>query len=137
MEYLVGIFTAVALAVFARTSGFEKDRSFYPTVLIVIGFLYVVFGTIDGRFSVILIELFFALVFSSAAVIGYRTSCLIVAGGIAMHGVFDFVRHFFIEDKGVPVFWAGFCGSVDVLLGLYVWFFVCRQQTYVKSGESA
>ncbi len=136
MEYLVGILTAVALAGFARSSGFEKDRSFYPTVLIVIGFLYVVFGAIDGRVSVILIELIFAFLFASIAVVGYKNNGVIVAGGIALHGVFDFVRYFFIEDKGVPVFWAGFCGTVDILLGIYVWF-VCRKQNYVSAGDAA
>ena len=136
MEYLVGILTAVALAGFARSSGFEKDRSFYPTVLIVIGFLYVVFGAIDGRVSVILIDLIFAFLFASIAVVGYKNNGVIVAGGIALHGVFDFVRYFFIEDKGVPVFWAGFCGTVDILLGIYVWF-VCRKQNYVSAGDAA
>ncbi len=137
MEYFVGVFTAVAIAVFARTSGFEKDRSFFPTVLIVIGFLYVLFGAIDGRVSVLLIELVFALIFSGAAVLGYRNSCIIVAGGIALHGVFDFVRHFFIENAGVPLWWAGFCGSIDILLGIYVWFFVCRNQNLLKVEGAA
>ena len=120
MEYLVGIVSAVVLAVFSRFSGFEKDRSFYPTVLIVIGFLYVLFGAIDGRMSVVLTELVFALVFSSIAVFGYSKSCRIVGFGIAAHGVFDFVHALLIEDAGVPIWWPGFCGAIDIMLGLYV-----------------
>lgn len=120
MEYLVGVVSAVVLAVFARASEFEKDRSFYPTVLIVIGFLYVLFGAIDGRMSVILTECVFALVFSSIAVFGFSKCCRLVGIGIATHGVFDFVHMQFIEDAGVPVWWPGFCGAIDIVLGVYV-----------------
>lgn len=126
MEYLVGASGAVALAVFARLSGFERDRSFYPTVLIVIGFLYVLFGAIDGRASVVLIEITFALFFSGIAMLGFSNGCWIVGAGIAGHGVFDFVRQFFIENAGVPVWWPGFCASIDVLLGIYLAAFACR-----------
>ena len=133
MEYIVGISTAVALWVFGRVSGFEKDRSFYPTVLIVIALLYVLFATLDGRYSVVLIESAFALIFIGAAIAGYYRSCLIVAAGITAHGVFDFVHYFLIEDRGVPIWWPGFCGTVDVLLGAFVAFFVCRSGTVEAS----
>ena len=129
MEYVIGVLTAVALAVFGRVSGFDKDRSFYPTVLIVIGLLYVLFATLDGRYSVILVEFAFALIFIGAALAGYWKSCLIVAAGIAAHGVFDFVHYLFIEDRGVPIWWPGFCGTVDILLGAFVAFFVCRKSS--------
>jgi hypothetical protein len=129
MEYLVGIIVAIALAVFGRVSGFDKDRSFYPTVLIVIAFLYVLFAAIDGRPSVVLVEFSFAMVFSSIALAGYRSACWIVAVGIAGHGVFDFLHQFFIEDRGVPVWWPGFCGTVDVLLGVFIGYFVCGKSS--------
>ena len=127
MEYIVGIFAAVALVIFGRVSGFEKDRSFYPTILIVIGLLYVLFATLDGRLWVVLLESVFALVFICAALAGYWKGCLIVAAGIAAHGVFDFVHYLFIEDRGVLIWWPGFCGTVDVLLGALVAFFICRK----------
>lgn len=127
MEYVIGISTALATGVFGRISGFEKDRSFYPTILIVIGLLYVLFATLDGRVTVVLAEAAFASIFIAAALAGYRKSCLIVAAGIAAHGIYDFLHPFLIEDKGVPVWWPGFCGSVDVLLGAFVAFFVCRR----------
>jgi hypothetical protein len=47
------------------------------------------------------------------------TSSLIDFGeaGIAGHGVFDFVHHSFVENPGVPVWWPGFCATVDLILG--------------------
>lgn len=39
---------------------------------------------------------------------------------IVAHGLFDLVHHTMIEDAGVPDWWPGFCGSLDVVLGLWV-----------------
>ena len=36
MPYVVGIVLSVGVAVFARSVGFDRDRAFYPTVMIVI-----------------------------------------------------------------------------------------------------
>ena len=39
MEYLVAVILGLVVAGFAATSGFDRDRAFYPTVLIVVGVL--------------------------------------------------------------------------------------------------
>lgn len=36
------------------------------------------------------------------------------------HGLFDFVHHLLIANPGMPPFWPGFCGSVDVALGAWM-----------------
>jgi hypothetical protein len=36
MEYTIGIILGLAIAAAATVVGFDRDRSFYPTVLIVI-----------------------------------------------------------------------------------------------------
>jgi hypothetical protein len=36
MPYVVGIVVSLGVALFARRVGFDRDRAFYPTVLIVI-----------------------------------------------------------------------------------------------------
>lgn len=40
--------------------------------------------------------------------------------GIVAYGLFDLVHYTMIEDAGVPDSWPGFCGSLDVVLGLWV-----------------
>ena len=42
MEYLVALILGLVVAGFATTSGFDRDRAFYPTVLIVICVLLLV-----------------------------------------------------------------------------------------------
>lgn len=120
MEYLIGVISAVIIALTGKFTKFEKDSSFYPTVLIVIAFLYVLFAVLDGRREVIIVEIVFALVFSLIALIGFKKSELLVGAGIAAHGLFDFFHHLLVNDAGVPGFWPGFCLSIDLLLGLYI-----------------
>jgi ABC-type Fe3+ transport system permease subunit len=50
MPYVVGIVLSLGVALFARRVGFDRDRAFYPTVLIVIASYYVLFAAIGkGR----------------------------------------------------------------------------------------
>ena len=41
MPYLIGIVLSVGVALFARCVEFDRDRAFYPTVLMVIASYYV------------------------------------------------------------------------------------------------
>jgi hypothetical protein len=48
MEYLIGFILATATIGLATGIGLARERSFYPTVLIVIGSYYVLFGGWPG-----------------------------------------------------------------------------------------
>ena len=47
-----GVVTAAVIAAFERATGFDRYRSFYPTVLVVIAPLNVLFGVADGALAV-------------------------------------------------------------------------------------
>lgn len=115
MAWLVGSVLAVGVALFARLVGFDRDRAFYPTVLVVVGALYVLFATMAENPSGIMLEVPFFVLFAALAVIGFKTSMWWVVGGLALHGLFDFVRQSWLPGSGVPSFWPAFCGSYDVV----------------------
>jgi hypothetical protein len=48
MPYVVGIVLSIGVALFARSVGFDRDRAFYPTVMIVIASYYVLFAVMSG-----------------------------------------------------------------------------------------
>ena len=54
------------------------------------------------------------------AVAGFKGSYWLVVAALVGHGVFDFVRHFFIDNPGVPQWWPGFCLASDVVFGAWV-----------------
>ena len=47
MPYAIGIVLSLSVALFASRVGFDRDRAFYPTVLIVIASYYVLFAAMS------------------------------------------------------------------------------------------
>jgi hypothetical protein len=117
LEYLVGLILSLAVAGFATLVGFDRERSFYPTVLIVIASYYVLFALMGASGQTLLIEIVVAGVFLLFAVLGFKRNLWLVVAAIVGHGVFDFVHHFLIENPGVPHWWPGFCMVFDVIFG--------------------
>jgi len=117
---LVGVLSAVAIAALARSTGFDRDRSFYATVLVIIPSYYIVFAVMGGSRQALVWELAAAVAFSTVAILGALHLPLLVGVGIVAHGLFDLVHYMMIQDAGVPDWWPGFCGSLDVVLGLWV-----------------
>lgn len=136
MEYLIGIFLALGISVGATVIGFDRERSFYPTVLIVIAFLYALFAITAGSTHALLLELLPSALFVIAAVSGFKTSLWWVVAGLVGHGFFDFVHGHFISNPGVPVFWPGFCGTYDVVAGAYLAFLLKRSKVSAEPALS-
>lgn len=120
MEYAIGALLGLAIAAAATVVGFDRDKSFYPTVLIIIATYYALFAVMAGAYEVLTIELLVAGGFLLVAIGGYRTSLWAVAVGLVAHGVFDYCHDSFIENAGVPSWWPGFCLAVDVTLGAWL-----------------
>ncbi|MBS1793293.1 MAG: hypothetical protein JSS81_05535 [Acidobacteria bacterium] len=115
MPYLVGVVLAVAVAIFARLVKLDRDRAFYPTVMIVIALLYGLFGVIGGSDRALAAESVFILAFVAASVVGFKRNLWIVAAALFAHGVFDFFHGLVISNPGVPLWWPMFCGTYDVV----------------------
>ena len=120
MEYAIGVALAMGVAGMAAGIGLDRDRAFYPTVLIVVGSLYVLFAVMGASDRVVMLEVLGAAVFLVIALVGFKTSMWLVAAGLAGHGVFDFIHSSLIANPGVPAWWPGFCGAYDVAAGAFL-----------------
>lgn len=120
MEIIIGIVAATAIGLFGTVVGFDKERSFYPVVLIVIACLYLLFAAIAGSTQSFMAEAVPALVFIVMATLGFRKNAWIVVAGLALHGVFDFFHHGVIHNPGVPAWWPGWCLAYDVVAAAYL-----------------
>jgi hypothetical protein len=120
IAFITGVGLALVLAIFGKLTGYEKDRSFFPTLLIVIASYYLLFAILDGSVSTILIEIAVAAFFIVLAIWGSYQFPLIVGAGIALHGIFDFMYGYFYLNNGVPVWWPAFCAGIDIPFGLWV-----------------
>ena len=119
MEYVIGIVLGLVVTGGATAIGFDRERVFYPAVLIVIAAYYVLFATMDGSAAVVIKESLVAGGFLLVAVIGFKTRLWIVAAAIVAHGIFDVFHHLLIDNQGVPDWWPGFCMAIDVTAGIY------------------
>ena len=110
MPYLVGVVLALAVGAFATIVGLDRDRAFYPTVMIVIAFLYGLWAVLGESMAALMSESVGMILFVSAAVIGFKRSLWIVAIALAAHGIYDFAHPALFINPGVPAWWPAFCG---------------------------
>ncbi len=120
MAYLIGVVLALAVAAYATALGLDRDRAFYPTVLVVVAAYYVLFAAMGGSGRVMIVELVIMAVFVVAASVGFRRSLWLVAAGLTAHGVMDLFHQHLVANSGVPAWWPAFCMSYDVVAGGYL-----------------
>jgi len=114
LPYVVGVVLSITVALFARRVGFDRDRAFYPTVLIVVASYYVLFAVMSGSVETVLLESIIMTLFTVAAVAGFKTSAWIVVAALAGHGAMDAVHGHIVANAGVPTWWPAWCLAYDV-----------------------
>ena len=120
MEYLIGLLLALAVAGLAAFIGWDRDRSFYSTVLIVIASYYVLFAVMGASRRILWIEIAIAFGFLLSAILGFKRNPWLIAAAMVGHGIFDFLHHLFIANPGVPSWWPGFCLAFDAVFGAFL-----------------
>lgn len=135
MEYVIGVCMALMVAVGATLTGFDRDRSFYPTNLVVIASTYDLFAAIGGSPEAFAIDALVQAVFIGVSVIGFRTNLWLVAAGLLAHGMLDLVHGHLINNPGVPAWWPAFCMSYDVAAAAYLGLRLLRSGTEGLMGR--
>lgn len=120
MAILVGAVLALAVGLWATLVGLDRDRAFYPTVMVVIASYYALFAVMGGSLPALAIESLAMLAFVGASVAGFKSSLWLVVAALAGHGVFDVIHGWFIANPGVPAWWPGFCLAYDVVAAAYL-----------------
>ena len=122
MAYLIGVGLALAVSLMARIVGLDRDRAFYPTVMIVIAFLYGLFAVMSGSMPALGMESLPIAAFLLVTILGFKLNLWVVVGALFAHGVFDVFHGHFITNPGVPVWWPTFCSTYDITAaGYLVW----------------
>jgi hypothetical protein len=128
MGYVVGLALAIVVGAFASLVRLDRDRAFYPTVMIVIATYYLLFAATAGSLEVLAREAIPVGAFVLVAVLGFRHSLWLVVAALLGHGAFDLVHGHVISNPGVPMWWPSFCLAYDVAAGLYLaWLLLTRR----------
>ena len=126
MEYLIGAGLALTVGVCATLTGFDRDRAFYATVLLVVAAYYDLFAAMGRSPEAFALEALALLGFAAVAVVGFKTNLWIVAGGLFGHGMFDLVHGHVISNPGVPLWWPMFCMTYDIMAAGYLGWLLLR-----------
>lgn len=118
MSFAIGIAMALVICLAARLVGFDRDRAFYPILLIAIASYDLVFASLTQDIGVIAAECLLAFVFIVMAVLGFSKWPLLVVLGLAGHAAADVVHPHLIGNSGIPGWWPGFCAGFDVAAAL-------------------
>ena len=120
MEYIVGITLALFFCAAAAGLGMDRERVFYPAVVMAVASYYLAFAVVDGRNGVMLSEVAIAAVFIAGAVAGFKLNPWIAVVALGGHGVMDAFHDHLVHNIGVPKVWPGFCMSFDVTAAVIV-----------------
>jgi hypothetical protein len=128
MEYLVGAGLALAVSLFATLVGLDRDRAFYPTLLMVIASYYALFAVMGAAPGALARESVAIAGFLLVSIVGFKHNPWVLVGGLCAHGLFDFSHAYLIANSGVPAWWPGFCLTYDVAAGTYLAWRLSRSQ---------
>ena len=135
MPYLTGIVLALMVSGLATLIGLDRDRAFYPTLLVVIASYYVLFALMGGSGHALVVETLVMTGFLLVALIGFKKNLWLVVAALAAHGIFDFFHGRIVANPGVPAWWPAFCLTYDVTAAAFLaW--LLRRRDPKPSGSS-
>lgn len=120
MAYLIGIGLALAILLSVRLVGLDRDRGFYPTVMIVIALLYGLFAVMGGSMRALGLESVAMTGFIFVTILGFKRNLWWVVGALFAHGVYDFFHGHLFLNPGVPAWWPQFCSAFDIVAAAFL-----------------
>lgn len=135
MTFLVGMILALSIGLLASLIGLDRDRAFYPTVIIVIASYYALFAVMGSSVEVLVLEAVPIAVFVVASLAGFKYSLWLVVTALVAHGVFDVSHGQLISNPGVPAWWPSFCLGYDVVAGLYLAWLLKTNRLHARANN--
>ncbi|MEP7066616.1 MAG: hypothetical protein ABI889_11325 [Gemmatimonadota bacterium] len=137
LPLLIGIALALAVSAYAAWIGLDKDRAFYPAVLLVVASYYVLFSVMGANTRTTIQEILLAMIFLLAASIGFRRNLWIVAAAIAAHAILDAFHGAVVSNPGVPAWWPAFCSAFDLTAAAFLAFVLRRAPARSRPRDRA
>lgn len=114
-----------------RAHRLEASAWGYPAFLATFPAWYWGFALLASDLAALWNELLAGVVFIAIARLAAwrraRATLWLLAAGYVGHAGYDVLHDRLVANAGVPAWWPEFCGSVDVLLGLYVAWLAIRR----------
>ena len=124
---ITGIVIAFYVVIRFRKTRLEKKKWVYPAFLATFPMYYWAFAIYASDYDALVNELVVGVGFLVIALVAYKfnsfISLVLLAIGYMAHAGYDVIHNSLFYNPGTPVWWPEFCGSVDVLIGIYLLYF--------------
>ncbi|MEJ2141467.1 MAG: hypothetical protein P8Y24_03780 [Gammaproteobacteria bacterium] len=121
---IIGLIIVAYVIVRFKKTRLEKTKWAYPLFLASFPLYYVAFSIYGNDLVALWKELIVGIIFFFIAYIAYKShrklSFVLVGIGCILHVVYDLYHDVFFINTGTPDWWLEFCGSIDLVLGLYL-----------------
>lgn len=135
IAFITGSVLALSVGLLATFIGFDRERAFYPTVMIVIASYYVLFALMTDSNNFPLIEIAVFAAFSLASIYSFLHSIWLVVFMLVGHGILDLVQTKTNTSSGVPVWWPEFCSSYDFVAAAFLAIRLKKYRAYTKNDR--
>lgn len=119
-----GIILTILIIFRFRATRLEKTPWAYPLLLASFPVYYFAFAIYSKDLNVLFIEVLTGSVFFCIAYAAFQSKqtqlYLAVAIGCFLHAIYDYYHDALFINDGTPGWWAEFCGTIDLLLGIYL-----------------
>jgi peptidoglycan/LPS O-acetylase OafA/YrhL len=123
----IGIITAILIIWHFKRRKLEKSKLPYPILLATFPLYYFVFALYSSDYVALYKEIGVGFIFLVLALLAIKSnrkaSSLLVAIGCIAHGIYDAYHNMLFINNGTPSWWLEFCGSIDIILGIYLIYF--------------
>lgn len=126
---------ALTVSGLATLVGLDRDRAFYPTLLLVIASYYVLFAVMGGSGYALVMETLVMTGFLLVAVVGFKKNLWLVVAALAAHGIFDFLHGHVVANPGVPAWWPAFCLAYDITAAAFLAWLLRRSRSVTAASK--
>ena len=137
---VIGLAVVSYVIIRFKKKRWEKTKWAYPLFLASFPFFYFAFAIYVADFSALGKEILVGTTFFLIAYVAYKSqrklSALLVGIGCILHAVYDYYHDIFFINNGTPSWWLEFCGSIDLVLGLYLIYFAIKVPNKVLKQDA-
>jgi len=136
---LIGIISAILIILYFKKRKLEEEQLPYPILLATFPVYYFAFALYVSDFVALYKEIGISLIFLLVVYLAIKSnrkiSALLIALGCIAHGIYDIFHNTLFVNNGTPEWWTEFCGSIDLILGIYLIYFAIRMPVKVIKLE--
>jgi len=123
----IGFITTTLIIWHFKRRKLEKARLPYPILLATFPLYYFAFALYATDYLALYKEIGIGLIFLLLAYLAIKsnrkTSLFLIALGCIAHGIYDVYHNMLFINNGTPEWWIEFCGSIDLIIGIYLTYF--------------